>query len=245
MLNKDFILEKLNEHCEFNRYLCEETFFDMVVSPLEVASCFQKNTWTWDTGVTKGVLIFDELDYVIKIPFGCEYLEEEAYYDDNDNWVVEVEGGPNDYMFSGVQVEGFIHNNEWDYCETEFLRYQVAQKNAIEDCFAQIWFLGVVQAWPIYAQIKACMFRSESSRSARSQKNYSNAERETAKTIQNTAKFYVEEEWLIDFLNYWGQEKLLDFIKFCQDWEIDDLHPGNLGYVCGVPCVVDYSSFNG
>ena len=172
MLNKEYILEQLNKYCTLNEKLCEGTFYDQVVSPLEDAQCF--NDWTWDSGLSKGVLIFGELDYVIKIPFYCEWLEgESGYYDEEDNWVDGEPGCPSSNPFQGVEVEGFIHDNEWDYCETEQYRYVVAERNNVENYFAKTWFLGNASDWPIYAQVRACMYRSEESRSTRSRKNYS------------------------------------------------------------------------
>lgn len=243
MLKKEYILECLEKYCKFDEDLCEGTFYEKVIRPLEAVQCF--DDWFYDSGVSKGVLVFDELDYVIKIPFYCEYLEGDGYYDEDDNWVQEIEDGPSGYPFNGVEVEGFSAENDWDYCETESYRYLVAKRNGVEEFFAETWMIGKIRQWPVYAQVKACMFRSEASYSERSRKNYSDAERETAKTIKQETGFYVESEWLMDFLSYWGKERLMTFIEFCNQWLIDDLHGGNLGYVCGVPCLIDYSSFNG
>ena len=132
MLTKEYILEKINKYCTLNEDLCEGTFYEQVVSPLVDAQCF--DDWTWDSGVSKGVLIFGELDYVIKIPFYCEWFEGEGgYYDDEDNWVEDEPGCPSGYPFQGTEVEGYCHQNEWDYCETEELRYLAAVKNGMED----------------------------------------------------------------------------------------------------------------
>jgi hypothetical protein len=243
MLTKEYILEKIEKHCTLNESLCEGTFYDQVVSPLEDAQCF--NDWTWDSGLSKGVLIFGELDYVIKIPFYCGWFEgEEGYYDDDDNWVDGEPGEPTGFPFQGEEVEGYCHQNEWDYCETEELRYLVAEKNGMEEHFAKTWCIGAANGWPIYAQIKCCMYCSADSCSTRSKKTYTDKDKESARSIKDATKFWVEDEWLIDFLHYWGQERLVAFIKFCDEWFIDDLHQGNLGYICGVPCLVDYSSFN-
>ena len=244
MLTKEYILEQLDKYCSLNETLCEGTFYEQVVSPLEDANCFED--WVWDTGVTKGVLIFGSLDFVIKISFYCEFYEGEGgYYDEDDNWIEEEPGEPSGYAFNGVSVEGYCHENPWDYCETEEIRYKIAEKSGLAEHFAQTWSIGEVNHWPIYAQMKACMFRSESYYSTRTRKDYSQKERESVKSIKDATKFWVEDEWLIDFLNYWGQDRTMEFIKFCQDWFIDDLHSGNLGYICGVPCLVDYSSFEG
>lgn len=243
MLKKEYILDCIEKYCTLNEDLCECTFFDLVVSPLEDAGCF--SDWTYDAGVTKGVLIFGELDYVVKIPFYCEYIEGDGYYDEDDNWIQEVEEGPSGYPFNGIEVKGFVHENEWDHCETESYRYIAAQRNGVEDFFAQTWFLGKASGWPIYAQVKACMFRSEASHSERSRKTYSDVDKEKARTIKKETGFYVENEWLIDFLNFWGEARLMALIQFCNEWFIDDLHCGNLGYICGAPCLVDYSSYDG
>lgn len=245
MLNKDYILECIKKYCRLEEDLSEGEFYYLVVEPLENAKCFPEGAWTYDSGVTKGVLIFDDLDYVIKIPFYCEWLEGDGYYDSEDNWVCECEEGPSGYPFGGCQVEGYIHDNDWDYCETEQYRYLEAEKANMEEYFAKTWFLASVNDWPIYAQTKACMFRSEDSRTTRSKRNYTDKEHETARAVMDNEHFYVNKEWVMDFIAYYGVDRLVAFIKFCDEQLIDDLHDGNLGYICGIPCLVDYSSFNG
>ena len=244
MLSKEYILECLNKYCTFNEDLSEGTFYDYVVSPLEDANCFED--WTYDSGCTKGVLIFGELDYVIKIPFYSSYYEEETEYnEETDEYEVICEGGTCEYSFGGVEVEGFCHDNDWDYCETESYRYIVAEKNGMAEHFAKTEYIGSVQSWPIYAQVRACMFCSQDSYDSRSKKNYSDEDRSRAQTLkQEHFMPEIDEEWVIDFISFWGEEKLREFFKFCVEWEIEDLHRGNIGYVCGVPCLIDYSSFN-
>ena len=242
MLIKEYVLEKIKEYCTLDETLCRETFEDLVVSPLENAKCFED--WTWDSGVTKGVLIFDELDYVIKIPFYCEWDEGDYDYDEETNETIIIrESGPFDTPFEGVQVKGFIHDNDWDYCETEQYRYIVAERNGLNEHFAKTWFLGTVQDWPIYAQAKANMFLSSASQSTRSKRKYSKQEMDTAKSIKDTLGSEIDEEWMIDFINYWGKDRLVELLNFCNEWDIDDLHLGNIGYVYGVPCIIDYSSY--
>ena len=245
MLTKEYILEQLDKYCTLDENLCTGTFYEQVVSPLEDAGCF--NDWTFDSGVTKGVLIFGELDYVIKIPFYCEYYEGEGgYYDEEDNWIEGEDGCPSGYPFGGIEVEGFCQENPWDYCETEVARYTVAERNNMEEHFAKTWLIGNVNHWPVYAQIKCCMYDSDSSRTTRSKRNYTEEDRKSVeKYIEAPGVDITEAEWLIDFLYYWGPERLSAFISFCEEWFIDDLHRGNLGYICGVPCLVDYSSYIG
>ena len=241
MLNKDFILEQIEKHCTLDTRLCEETFYSMVVEPLE---CSDLGEFDYDSGATKGVLVFDELDYVIKIPFYCEYYEGYSDWDDEtEEWVEVEEGGPSEEPFSGVEVEGFVHHNPWDYCETEQYRYQVAERYGVEEYFAKTWFLGKVNGWPIYAQVKANMFCSQSSYESRSKREYSEKEKESANTVKKSTGFYLDTEWVIDFLNYFNEAKYIALANFCEEWDIEDLHNGNIGYVNGAPCIVDYSSY--
>ena len=245
MLNEKFILEKIEKYCELNENLSSGTFYEQVVRPLENSEEFNQYDWTYDSGVSKGVLIFDDLDFVIKIPFYAEWFEEEEIdYDEENDEPIYADGYTSEYAFEGTQVEGFVKENNWDYCETETLVYEVAKRNSMEEHFAQTYLIGFAKGWPIYAQVRACMFRSEESYSTRSKKNYTKEERETARKIREDERFYLDEEWLMDFIAYWGEERMLQFINFCNQWFIDDLHGGNLGYVCGVPCLVDYSSYN-
>lgn len=248
MLTKEYILDNMKKYCKIdtNTDLCLGNFYDLVISPLEKANCFKDYHMSYDNGLSKGVIIFDELDYVIKIPFVCSWYEEETEWDEEkDECVVICEGGPSGYPFGGVEVEGYCFHNDWDHCETELYRYCEAEKSGLEEHFAKIWFLDCINGWPIYAQSKACMYNTEDSYSSRSRKHYTDKERATANAIQSSSHFYIAQEWMMDFIQYWGKDKLLDFIKFCDEWFIDDLHDGNIGYICGVPCLVDYGSFSG
>ena len=245
MLNEKFILEQIEKYCRLDEELSEGTFYEKVVVPLEASTEFNQYDWTYDYGVSKGVLIFNDLDYVIKIPFYAEWFEGyEVDYDEENDEPIYEDGYTADCPFQGVEVEGFIKENSWDYCETETLIYEVAKRNSMEDHFAKTYMIGYANHWPIYAQVRACMLRSEESYTTRSKKNYTEEERETANAIRDNEKFYLDEEWLMDFIAFWGKERMLQFIKFCNDWFIDDLHGGNLGYVNGIPCLVDYSSYN-
>jgi len=244
MLTKEYILSELEKHGQFNEDLSTGTFYDQIIAPLERAESFKGYEWFWDDGCSKGVIVFKELNFVIKIPFYCEYYEGEGgYYDSQDNWVEGYDGEPSGSPFAGVQVEGYCHNNEWDYCETESIRYEVAEKNDMADHFARTWLLGEVRGWPIYAQTKACMFLSAASCEIRSKRNYTQQERDVASKAKKDNCIHLADEWVMDFISFWGVDRFSAFSCFLDEWEITDLHAGNLGYVNGIPCLVDYSSY--
>ena len=243
MLNKEYILECLNKYCVFDDELCAGNFEEKIITPLKNAKCF--NDWTFDSGLSKGVLIFGELDYVIKIPFSAEWIEEDEYFYETEDGTTEYEtcgGCPGD-LFCGVEVEGYSKRNSWDYCETEELRYLVAKKNGLAEHFAEIVFLGEAGGWPIYCQARACMFNSDASTLSRINRTYTENDRKSVETIQKETGMYLNNEWLLDFLIFYGNERLFDFLRFCDEQKISDLHDGNIGYINGIPCLVDYSSY--
>lgn len=244
MLNKDFILEQIGKHCDLSEDLCEGTFFDMVVYPLQRAGCFEGH-WFGDYGVSKGVLIFDDLDFVIKIPFYTSFVEGEYDYDEETGEEICIcEGGPAGYAFYGTRVGEYEKENDWDYCETETQYYEVAQADNVEEFFAKTWLLGKVCGWPIYAQAKAVIFNSRECWTSRANKTYSDELRKSARTVREGMYFEANSEWIMDCIEYYGEERTAQFISFCDNWCIDDLHDANIGYVNGAPCIIDYSCYN-
>lgn len=118
--------------------LSDNSFFRQIVSPFKDK---YKKPFAYDYGATKGVLIFKELGFVIKIPFVC-----------NDDW-----------DFSGAECA-----NGWDYCEVEALKYQDASINGLAECFAETMCIGDVDGHPIYIQELATMYEKGETTTKRS-----------------------------------------------------------------------------
>ena len=49
--------------------------------------------------------------------------------------------------------------------------------------------------------------------------------------------------WLTDFKDYFGLHGLQKLFAFINKFGIEDLHDGNIGYVCGVPVLVDFAGY--
>ena len=262
MLNKKYILECLDEYCTFEG-LCEDTFYDLVVSPLQDAECFKN--WTYDSGVSKGVLIFDEVNFVIKIPFEGQGEYYESYCKDrNGHWQdkyatnadekiengewVKKEGEEVFRAFGGAIIEDDEDGIYWDYCRLESYYYEKAVAAGVEKCFAKTEFIGEVHGHPIYCQEKCSMFGSEF-HSTEKQKEYEKRTEEdyrSMKQICDENNFHrIDRDWTLDFLIYWGEQMFAKFAEFVKSYDIWDLHNGNIGYKNGAPCLVDYSSYEG
>lgn len=50
-----------------------------------------------------------------------------------------------------------------------------------------------------------------------------------------------QEYWLLKIFECYGEIVLRNFVRYVEDSELNDLHAGNLGFICGKPIVVDYA----
>ena len=249
MLTEKYILECLDKYCNFE-CLHQDNFFEQVVEPLAANQCFED--WTWDNGVTKGVLIFKHFDYVIKIPFQgeCNYYESH-YESEGGTWRYDISTASRSRYSFVESVEEFIDfsgaesgENDWDYCAAEKEIAQYAKQRSLEKCFAITELLGYAQEYPIYIQEKCYMFREESTTNEERYKSRTETDYASLRKVREKVKFWgINDDWVLDFLIYWGEDILQKFGQFLDEFNVEDLHCGNIGYRNGVPCLVDYSSF--
>lgn len=169
-------------------------------------------------GATKFVFLFEDTDFVIKLPYRGTIYEDEFS---------EFCGG-----FCG----------SWDYCETEVNLYKAAKEAGLERCFAKTTEVGTLNGHPLYAQEKALIWGDIHDINDYSEQK----KRSTRERCQSGDKYYYcfHPCWLSDFLDYYGEEMFDQFMDFIEEYVIEDLHSSNLGYINGRPVVVDYSSFH-
>ena len=254
-LTKEYILECIEKYCDLEG-LDEYTFEHQVALALRDAGCFDHG-WTWDCGVTKGVLIFSDLDFVVKIPFAGRGDYVESHYENrHGDWVDSdyetertnastcgrrwVEGENYFEKFSGADCE-----NGWDYCEVEATRYCHAEQANVAILFAKTEWIGDVHEYPIYIQERCHMFREESTSNQERYKSRTQADYEEVNTLRKKYDFHsINNDWMLDFLIYYGEEMFKKLADFIFNENIYDLHNGNIGYINGRPCLVDYSSYD-
>ena len=117
----------------------EADFYPVVVQPFSEK---YKKPFDYATGATKGVLIFEQLGFVIKIPF-CRNSEDYDDYYECCNY------------FTGADTD-----NGWDYCEAEANKYQRAEEEGISMCFAKTEKIGEINGYPIYMQDLASIYKN-------------------------------------------------------------------------------------
>lgn len=214
------ILSIIKDYCDLEE-LTNESFYDKVAYYFDYK---YNGSFAWDKGVTKGVLIFRKLGFVLKFPF-VGYVEEE----DEECYGEEIS-----YFNNADTLDG------WDYCSAEVNRYQEAKKAGIENLFLEIKQIDKIDGYPIYYQEYAIPYSEGTSSSNESQRHIAN----NLCKIKKVAMF-INREWLGDIINVFSINTLEKFLIFIKDFDIDDdLHIGNIGYQGDRPIVIDYGSYN-
>ena len=188
---------------------------------------------------------------------GEDDFYESHYENSNGSWVWEEDSKWNSNLkrvdsfndfheFSGACSE-LTEEGSWDYCEVEADLAVEAKAWGLEKCFAETKFLGRAKDHPIYTQERCCMFdeafssTNKEKYSKRTQSDY-----DSLREVREKIKFWgIDNNWVLDFLIYWGEEILKRLGEFIDKFDIEDLHCGNIGYRNGAPCLVDYSSYHG
>lgn len=229
--------EKLNEiinalkYCDFSD-LTEEVFYENVV--YFFGEHYHKS-FTYETGATKGVLIFSELGFVIKIPF-CGYIDEDWLAERQEE--EDYDGYDLDDGF--CYFEGAESSVSWDYCEAEADKYIAASKQGVEKCFAETKKVTEINGHPIYCQEYAEIYSY-----SKSQSHHTEEDRHSVEEIcKNQPYFCFNLEWLSDVFSYYGEKFFYELMNFIDSERIEDLHGGNVGYVGMRPVLIDYSSWN-
>ena len=224
MLNK-FLNEYENEireildalyDCYFDE-LDDYTFDESVVAPFNDN---YKKPFRAANGATKGVLIFPNFGFVIKIPF---------IFCDGDEMCGAQDGV-----------------NAWDYCSQEVCRYEMAEEEGFGDIFLETDLLGEVNNHPIYIQPYAeILSKIDGSEYDSEHRSGTDMDRTFVKEIDDAENYdTLSSMWEADLLVRYGIEKFKSFKKYIKDNWINDLRDENIGYVGKNPVLIDYAGFD-
>lgn len=182
--------------------------------------------WGYDieTGASKVVVIpRSDCPYVIKIPMSGVQMTE--YDCDGGEEVVAK-------YFKGADSE-----DGWDYCQAEVNYYELAEEAGMEKYFAAtIKWKDTKGGYPLYLQEKVEWF----SHVEPSRKSMDLAKVNCCGDIRLD-----NVEWIAAFLDWYGLDEYKKLLAFIENWGINDLHGGNIGYrKNGAPVIFDYSGWN-
>lgn len=261
------IFKIIEKECSFNQESgvftsCERDW--CVLDPLRNCADLAGVDWTYDEGVSKFVLIFRDLGFVIKIPYtgsndgdgdvkspcddctrwsscrgSCQSCSRYQNWEYDEYKYYQSFGGADFTPRAAVRKE---LERSWDYCEAEAWFYNKAKENGVEVCFAETRLLGFVDGHPIYTQPLATIY---SDYYTSSRKTHTLEEKiSTKEACKRIDGWCFNVDWLTDFILFFGDDMFQNFMNFIKEYGVDDLHNGNVGYVDGVPVLVDYSGYN-
>lgn len=209
------ILEALHD-CYFDE-LDNYTFDESVVIPFNDS---YKKPFKAANGASKGVLIFPNFGFVIKIPF---------IFCDGDEMCGAQDGV-----------------NAWDYCSQEVCRYEMAEEEGFGNIFLETDLLGEVNNHPIYIQPYAeVLSKIDRNEYDSNHSSGTDIDRTFVKEIDDAENYdTLNSMWEADLLVRYGIEKFKSFKKYIKDNWIDDLGDENIGYIGKNPVLIDYAGFN-
>lgn len=172
-------------------------------------------SFDWKDGASKLVIIPENKDYVIKIPFNGDCNEYEEYYD-----------------------------YSYNYCETEIELYdKIFKENPLFiQFFLPLTRVEEFRKWDVYIQPK-CQAYNNTDEHIRS-KSYSKESFTKAKKVIKK-NILLPTDWVAAVTEVLQDINLvIEFINVLCKYDImDDLHKGNIGYCNGKPVILDYANF--
>lgn len=210
-------IDEIKEALKWGFYedLEDDSFEDDIITPFK--EHFQNNfSYGWDNGATKGVLIFKDFGFVIKIPF---------LYCDGD-CLCGVEDG----------------DSEWNYCSQEETYYKKAKEAKVQDIFLETAYLDTINHHPIYIQLFAEPMNKIDINSHRS--STEKDIKKVNEIIENSNYNYIDDSWEADLFVLYGKKYYKKFKDFITKIGINDLRTANIGYIGKKPVILDYAGFN-
>lgn len=199
-----------------------------------------------DSGVSKGVIIFEKLGIVIKIPYVGLY--ERATDCSNCGWEncetcpLTEEDLEDDFIpFDNADdIYELKRYSNWDYCENELVKYEKAREEGFVDFFPKTEFYGLVDGHPVYLQEKVKSFYA-----GLEDRPPSRVARESYENSRRVQSAPISEEWLLQAIDFYGLERLESFLVFIEKEGLDDdLHDGNIGFnYQNAPILLDWAGW--
>lgn len=245
MVNNKEIL-KIFENCIFDEELTENNFYEKILYQLP-----HNFNYDYAYGATKLVILPEDKNYVIKIPFSGFF--DSIYDEETDDYFEEF----SPFKGANQRLDGYI---QWDYCEEESQRFSLAKKEKLNYLFAETKYIGSVSKYPIYIQEKAEILSKNFSKKDEpllTEKTYERIKNKKRKTKKEKNKIYIYEtcekndficfnmKWLLDLLSFYGKKTFYNFMLFLKENNFnEDLCSSNIGYINKKPVLVDYCGFN-
>lgn len=205
--------EETGTFSHFLEFLRENTYLNFLRFKRLEAKGLRKKGLYCTNGLTKAVFVFDELDWVVKIPLHVDYSRSDG---------------------------GSIT----DYCERERFIYEQAKKRGVAELFAESYFLMDFCGRPIYIMKKVEDNKKKVFTDLQDKVFSEGYDEEDFEYMESEDFEYIDPEEQVEelFYHYYEDNLLREYFAFCEDYGINDVHTGNIGYdENDKPVVIDYS----
>lgn len=188
-----------------------------------------------DNGLTKMVISFRDIPYVVKIPF----LHVKRY-DSELNVVAEYE-----YEEAEKKMRVGSLGRANDYCKLESDLFIQAAGYGLDGLFAETWLAFTIDdKYPIYISEKIAnnSFEQDINESTYSKKIRKSEENISSK---HKVRYDPSKKIRLKICADYGEKILDNFLQFIDIFDIDDLHDNNVGLRDNGKLVIfDYSGYN-
>ena len=192
-------------------------------------------------GVSKVVIIPRNSAYVIKTPlFGSWYYPEE-YDEENDEYYTDYENAYFDEYTGAYYEDAEIDCS--NYCELEEYLYNFTVENGVSDMFAKTEFFGYTKGGrPIYISEKCKNFDWDDRKPSNASKTLVKSKRDS----HTPGWSRMDPTITALFVDDYGIERAAKLFQFLSDFNITDLHSGNvmISEKTGKIVITDYSGFS-
>lgn len=134
-----------------------------------------------------------------------------------------------------------------DYCQKEVDNYQGAIKYGVERILLETKFLCInANGVPLYIQplLDETMYNRSNITSKQIRKQIVTIKRNTVYKYQKKIfESRLNDQWVRQVLSLYGKRFMKSFTEWTQEYEVNDLHDGNIGYQKHKPVIFDYSGY--
>ena len=220
-------------HCLSEDRVCltRENYKDEIVARLNNIKDLEFN-FECSSGVTKIVLrpTDKENKFVIKIPFSGKIKMQRG-----SKGILEETYVPFEWSDSGIT---------WypgNYCDIEAERCKHIIREGWGDLIAKTSLIGIVGDLYVYKQELVDTIAEDK---YYEQDDDFEDRLSSAKDLSTPYGDEIDEYWVMELIDYMGEEKTKDFLEFLAEWGYsNDLHGANVGFKNGVPVIFDYSDY--
>lgn len=197
---------------------------------------------SYNYGATKLVIIPNDADYVIKIPFATQgEREDNGYWDENDNYI-EEEGK---YIPLCGACYPLSEERGWDYCRTETEYYALATEEGLNKFFAKTEYIGDYNGYPIYVQEKCTMYGDSPDLFTPEEREKASRRSSTLRNGERVRSF--GDDFMTSLFQFATEEEIDSLFDFIDKYGIWDLHSSwNYGFLNknNHAVFVDYASYD-